>query len=167
MLDLRYARHLGLNPQLVGQLADLPGTAGLEGLKARAQALAGWRVGPLAAATSLQIRPVAAEVYNESQGAGVQNTLQKGTVPPPGEYEWPVEPFQSKFKDAMIKLEMPRFCRRYPKLTDVLLQQMLALVQASPWLLHLALHSLSPRSCCRRPSCSSTPDLPHSTQAAW
>ena len=50
----------------------------------------------------------------------------------PGDLAWPVEPFQSKFKDAMLKLEMPRFCRRYPKLTDVLLQQMLALVQACP-----------------------------------
>ena len=53
-------------------------------------------------------------------------------MPLPGDLAWPVEPFQSKFKDAMLKLEMPRFCRRYPKLTDVLLQQMLALVQACP-----------------------------------
>ena len=44
LLDLRYAKHLGLSNQLFGQLADLPGTAGMDELKQRAEALSGWRV---------------------------------------------------------------------------------------------------------------------------
>ena len=63
---------------------------------------------------------------------GLQNSLQKGSVPAKDAWEWPAEPFQSKFKSEMINLEMPRFCRNYPKLTDALLRDMLGLVQVRP-----------------------------------
>ena len=92
-------------------------------------------------------------------------------MPLPGDHAWPVEPFQSKFKDAMLKLEMPRFCRRYPKLTDVLLQQMLALVQARPSSAMLCLHvSISDTRwmnpgpadiASRHHACSGPPDRAH------
>ena len=64
----------------------------------------------------------------------LQNSLQRGTVPSKDAYEWPAEPFQSQFKDTMINLEMPRFCRNYPKLTDALLRDMLGLVDVRPGL---------------------------------
>lgn len=44
LMNLGLAKHLGLNNQLFSQLADLPGTAGMESLKQRAEALSGWRV---------------------------------------------------------------------------------------------------------------------------
>ena len=61
----------------------------------------------------------------------LQNSLQRGTVPAKDTWEWPAEPFQTKFKNEMINLEMPRFTRNYPKLTDALLRDMLGLVEAS------------------------------------
>lgn len=63
----------------------------------------------------------------------LQARLTRGILPQPKRWEWPQEPFQSTFAKAMRSLEMPRFCRRYPKLTDAVLRQMLELLQVCLW----------------------------------
>ncbi len=57
--------------------------------------------------------------------------MQQGYLPEAGTLDWPVEPFQSSFVNALDNLGMPRFTRRYPKLLDSLLRQMMQLVHVS------------------------------------
>ena len=57
--------------------------------------------------------------------------MQQGYLPEAGTVDWPVEPFQSSFVNALDNLGMPRFTRRYPKLLDSLLRQMMQLVYVS------------------------------------
>jgi uncharacterized protein with von Willebrand factor type A (vWA) domain len=54
-----------------------------------------------------------------------QAALQKGQLPDLQRTSFPAEPFRSKFAAALSRLEMPRFTRRYHKLADAVLRQML------------------------------------------
>ena len=87
---------------MVQELAELPGTKNMDDLKTRAQALSQWKI-----------------------------SMQKGFLPGPDTLDWPVEPFQTSFVNALNNLGMPRFTRRYPKLLDSLLRQMMQLVHVS------------------------------------
>lgn len=87
---------------MVQELAELPGTKNMDDLRNRAQALSQWKV-----------------------------SMQRGFLPGPDTLDWPVEPFQSSFVNALNNLGMPRFTRRYPKLLDSLLRQMMQLVHVS------------------------------------
>ncbi|DBA84260.1 TPA: hypothetical protein ACH3X2_006318 [Trebouxia sp. C0005] len=84
---------------MIQELAQLPGTKNMDHLRDRAQALSQWKT-----------------------------SMQQGYLPEPGTLDWPVEPFQSSFVNALDNLAMPRFTRRYPKLLDSLLRQMMQLV---------------------------------------
>ena len=95
---------------MVQELAELPGTKNMDNLRDRAQALSQWKT-----------------------------SMQRGYLPEPGNLDWPVEPFQSSFVNALENLGMPRFTRRYPKLLDSLLRQMMQLVHVS---LIMSLHAL-------------------------
>lgn len=88
---------------MVQELAELPGTKNMDDLRNRAQALSQWKI-----------------------------SMQRGFLPGPDTLDWPVEPFQSSFVNALNNLGMPRFTRRYPKLLDSLLRQMMQLVHVSP-----------------------------------
>ena len=85
---------------MVQELLELPGTKSMEDLCDRAQALSQWK-----------------------------SSMQRGFLPGPDTLQWPQEPFQSSFVNALNNLGMPRFTRRYPKLLDSLLRQMMELVQ--------------------------------------
>lgn len=85
---------------ILDQLADLPMTDHVAEYRMRADALQAWKT-----------------------------ALQRGTLPDASRIEFPVEPFRTKFLEALSSLEMPRFTRRYPKLTDALLRQMLDLTR--------------------------------------
>lgn len=98
-LSSHFARNLGLSRDMVQELAELPGTKNMDDLKTRAQALSQWKI-----------------------------SMQKGFLPGPDTLDWPVEPFQTSFVNALNNLGMPRFTRRYPKLLDSLLRQMMQLV---------------------------------------
>ena len=87
---------------MVQELAELPGTKNMDDLKNRAQALSQWKI-----------------------------SMQRGFLPGPDTLDWPVEPFQTSFVNALNNLGMPRFTRRYPKLLDSLLRQMMQLVHVS------------------------------------
>ncbi len=87
---------------MIQNLAEMPGTKNMDDLRDRAKALSQWKA-----------------------------SMQRGYLPEAGELEWPVEPFQSSFVSALEKLGMPRFTRRYPKLLDSLLRQMMQLVHVS------------------------------------
>lgn len=87
---------------MIQELAQLPGTKNMDHLRDRAQALSQWKT-----------------------------SMQQGYLPEPGTLDWPVEPFQSSFVNALDNLAMPRFTRRYPKLLDSLLRQMMQLVHVS------------------------------------
>lgn len=87
---------------MVQELAELPGTKNMDDLKSRAQALSEWKI-----------------------------SMQRGFLPGPDTLDWPVEPFQTSFVNALNNLGMPRFTRRYPKLLDSLLRQMMQLVHVS------------------------------------
>lgn len=76
----------------------LPGTKGMGDLMERANALHQWEV-----------------------------SMRKGILPQPNSLAWPQDPFKSNFLQALSKLEMARFCRRYPKLLESLTRQMLSL----------------------------------------
>ena len=101
-LSSHFARNLGLTSDMIQELAELPGTKNMDDLRDRAQALSQWKA-----------------------------SMQRGYLPEPGTVEWPVEPFQSSFVNALDNLAMPRFTRRYPKLLDSLLRQMMRLVRVS------------------------------------
>lgn len=101
-LSSHFARNLGLSRDMVQELAELPGTKNMDNLRDRAQALSQWKI-----------------------------SMQRGYLPEAGTLDWPVEPFQSSFVSALDKLNMPRFTRRYPKLLDTLLRQMMQLVHVS------------------------------------
>ncbi|KAA6415263.1 MAG: hypothetical protein FRX49_13645 [Trebouxia sp. A1-2] len=98
-LSTHFARNLGLSRDMIQELAQLPGTKNMDHLRDRAQALSQWKT-----------------------------SMQQGYLPEPGTLDWPVEPFQSSFVNALDNLAMPRFTRRYPKLLDSLLRQMMQLV---------------------------------------
>ena len=108
-LSSHFARNLGLSRDMVQELAELPGTKNMDDLKTRAQALSQWKI-----------------------------SMQRGFLPGPDTLDWPVEPFQTSFVNALNNLGMPRFTRRYPKLLDSLLRQMMQLVHVS----HCWLHAL-------------------------
>ena len=101
-LSTHFARNLGLSRDMIQELAQLPGTKNMDHLRDRAQALSQWKT-----------------------------SMQQGYLPEPGTLDWPVEPFQSSFVNALDNLGMPRFTRRYPKLLDSLLRQMMQLVHVS------------------------------------
>ena len=101
-LSTHFARNLGLSRDMIQVLAQLPGTKNMDHLRDRAQALSQWKT-----------------------------SMQQGYLPEAGTLEWPVEPFQSSFVNALDNLGMPRFTRRYPKLLDSLLRQMMQLVHVS------------------------------------
>ena len=113
-LSTHFARNLGLSGDMVQELAELPGTKNMEDLKSRAQALSQWKM-----------------------------SMQRGILPGPDTLDWPVEPFQTSFVNALNNLGMPRFTKRYPKLLDSLLRQMMQLVHVR----HL-LHIGPASSCC-------------------
>lgn len=98
-LSTHFARNLGLSRDMIQELAQLPGTKNMDHLRDRAQALSQWKT-----------------------------SMQQGYLPEAGTVDWPVEPFQSSFVNALDNLGMPRFTRRYPKLLDSLLRQMMQLV---------------------------------------
>ncbi|KAL3158055.1 hypothetical protein ABBQ32_011665 [Trebouxia sp. C0010 RCD-2024] len=98
-LSSHFARNLGLSRDMVQELAELPGTKNMDDLTSRAQALSQWKI-----------------------------SMQRGFLPGPDTLDWPVEPFQTSFVNALNNLGMPRFTRRYPKLLDSLLRQMMQLV---------------------------------------
>ena len=102
-LSSHFARNLGLSRDMVQELAELPGTKNMDDLRSRAQALSQWKI-----------------------------SMQRGFLPGPDTLDWPVEPFQTSFVSALNNLGMPRFTRRYPKLLDSLLRQMMQLVHVSP-----------------------------------
>lgn len=85
---------------MVQELLELPGTKSMDDLRDRAQALSQWK-----------------------------SSMQRGFLPGPDTLDWPQEPFQSSFVNALNNLGMPRFTRRYPKLLDSLLREMMELVQ--------------------------------------
>lgn len=87
---------------MVQELAELPGTKNMDDLKSRAQALSQWKI-----------------------------SMQRGFLPGADTLDWPVEPFQTSFVNALNNLGMPCFTRRYPKLLDSLLRQMMQLVHVS------------------------------------
>lgn len=101
-LSTHFARNLGLSRDMIQELAQLPGTKNMDHLRDRAQALSQWKT-----------------------------SMQQGYLPEAGTVDWPVEPFQSSFVNALDNLGMPRFTRRYPKLLDSLLRQMMQLVHVS------------------------------------
>ena len=101
-LSSHFARNLGLSRDMVQELAELPGTKNMDDLTSRAQALSQWKI-----------------------------SMQRGFLPGPDTLDWPVEPFQTSFVTALNNLGMPRFTRRYPKLLDSLLRQMMQLVHVS------------------------------------
>ena len=84
---------------MVQELAELPGTKTMDSLRDRAEALSQWKT-----------------------------SMQRGYLPEAGTLEWPAAPFQNSFVQALENLGMPRFTRRYPKLLDSLLRQMMQLV---------------------------------------
>ena len=98
-LSSHFARNLGLSRDMVQELAELPGTKNMDDLRNRAQALSQWKI-----------------------------SMQRGYLPEAGTLEWPATTFQSSFVNALENLGMPRFTRRYPKLLDSLLRQMMQLV---------------------------------------
>ncbi len=79
---------------------EMPGTKGMGDLMERANALHQWEL-----------------------------SMRKGILPRPDSLAWPQEPFKSNFLQALSKLEMARFCRRYPKLLESLTRQMLSLAK--------------------------------------
>ena len=58
-----------------------------------------------------------------------QERLSKGVLPRLGAEQWPPAVLQKSLLEVLSKLEMPRFCRRYPALLDALLKQILQVVQ--------------------------------------
>ena len=100
---------------MVQELAELPGTKNMDVLRSRAQALSQWKI-----------------------------SMQRGFLPGPDTLDWPVEPFQTSFVNALNNLGMPRFTRRYPKLLDSLLRQMMQLVHVSPQHKHAHRHHDTP-----------------------
>lgn len=80
----------------------MPGTKSMDDLQDRAQSLSQWK-----------------------------SSMQRGLLPGPDILPWPQEPFQSTFVNALNNLGMPRFTRRYPKLLDSLLREMMELVHVS------------------------------------
>ncbi|KAK9838520.1 hypothetical protein WJX81_004867 [Elliptochloris bilobata] len=99
VLDPSWVRRLRLDGALMQQLSDLPGTKHLLDLHDRALVLSQWRA-----------------------------RLKCGVLPVAGEAAWPAEPFRTGFLQALDRLEMARFTRRYPQLLDSLLKQMLGMV---------------------------------------
>lgn len=59
----------------------------------------------------------------------MQERLRKGVLPKAGHEEWPPLVLQKSLLNVLSRLEMPRFCRRYPTLLDALLKQILQVVQ--------------------------------------
>lgn len=57
-----------------------------------------------------------------------QVKLRKGILPEAGKEIWPAVPLQQELLAALSRLEMPRFCRRYPALLDALLRQLMDVV---------------------------------------
>ncbi len=68
LLGPHFQNRGGINQEAVEKLMELPGTQGLNELRARADSLSTWRM-----------------------------CLQKGVLPQPQEVEWPQEPFCTKF----------------------------------------------------------------------
>ncbi|CAD7700910.1 unnamed protein product [Ostreobium quekettii] len=88
-----------LGQNMLQQLSELPGTESMAELMVRANALAHWK-----------------------------HQLKKGVLPKVDGIEWPAEPFRSRFLSALQNIQMPTFTRRYPRLVDGLLTNMLDLV---------------------------------------
>jgi uncharacterized protein with von Willebrand factor type A (vWA) domain len=85
-----------LSADILNEVADMPMTTSIPEYCERAVAVQQWRA-----------------------------AMQKGCLPELQRTSFPAEPFRSKFAAALSRLEMPRFTRRYHKLADAVLRQML------------------------------------------
>eukprot|EP00775_Hariotina_reticulata_P007193 gene7193-7407_t len=99
LLGPHFHNRARISEEVMQSLMQLPGTTGIMELRSRAEALTTWKL-----------------------------SLQKGVLPDPADVDWPVEPFKTKFIDALRSLEMPRFTRRYPVVLETLMKQMLNMV---------------------------------------
>lgn len=55
----------------------------------------------------------------------------RGTLPEPGELQWPREPLCSSFLETASRLQLPRFTYQYPEVLLTLLKHFLAMVHVS------------------------------------
>lgn len=99
LLGPHFHNRARISEEVMTSLMELPGTRGLGELRARAEDLTTWKL-----------------------------CLQKGVLPHPEDVQWPVEPFKTKFIEALRALEMPRFTRRYPAVLETLMKQMINMV---------------------------------------
>eukprot|EP00882_Tetradesmus_deserticola_P022679 GHRQ01024617.1.p1 GENE.GHRQ01024617.1~~GHRQ01024617.1.p1 ORF type:complete len:257 (+),score=92.33 GHRQ01024617.1:309-1079(+) len=99
LLGPHFHNRARISEEVMQSLVELPGTTGIAELRQRAEDLTTWKL-----------------------------SLQRGVLPEPEQVNWPVEPFKTKFMDALRTLEMPRFTRRYPVVLETLMKQMLAMV---------------------------------------
>ncbi|WIA19969.1 hypothetical protein OEZ85_005847 [Tetradesmus obliquus] len=99
LLGPHFHNRARISEDVMQSLMELPGTTGIAELRQRAEDLTTWKI-----------------------------SLQRGVLPEPEQVNWPVEPFKTKFIDALRALEMPRFTRRYPVVLETLMKQMLAMV---------------------------------------
>lgn len=74
----------------------------------------------------------------------VQEKLRKGALPKPGDESWPVPVLQQELLRTLSRLEMPRFCRKYPQLLDSLLKQLVQVVHVRPHLANTHAQHLKP-----------------------
>ncbi|KAL6776203.1 hypothetical protein ACKKBG_A20245 [Auxenochlorella protothecoides x Auxenochlorella symbiontica] len=93
------AVRLGISPRFVELILELPGTKSAEDIATRLAAF-----------------------------GALQQALTAGTLPEPGELQWPREPLCSSFLETASRLQLPRFTYQYPEVLLTLLKHFLAMV---------------------------------------